>query len=134
MRSRVEEQRRWAGGGCWGDAVLVCMEEMCADGPCMCDAVVCLGGIHHATSLALQVYRGKDGERLSRDAYVAQRDKERNKKKAQYEEQRELAWGGGLKQRQEAEAKAKAMVEEAAKPFARWDMRGAGWGDEFLAG
>lgn len=60
---------------------------------------------------------------MSKEEFEAQKAAAR--KKAEYESERDLAWGGGLKQRQDAEERAREMRAEAAKPFARW----VGWYD-----
>jgi hypothetical protein len=72
-----------------------------------------------------QVYRDKEGRAVSREEFQEQQAKAR--KKAEYEAERDLAWGGGLQQRQEAEARAEEMRREAAKPFARCAMLGCAW-------
>ena len=64
-----------------------------------------------------QVFRDKEGRAVSRDEYLEQQAAA--KKKAQYDSEAQLAWGGGLRQRQQAEERARAMAEEAAKPFVR---------------
>ena len=70
------------------------------------------------------VYRDREtGRQMSKEEIVAEREKEKAKKAAPYEDESQLAWGGGLKQREEARAAAQALAEEAAKPFARW----VGW-------
>ncbi|KFM24635.1 putative serine/threonine-protein kinase GCN2 [Auxenochlorella protothecoides] len=66
---------------------------------------------------AQTVYRDATGTRVTREEFVEGQQKAR--RKAEYEEEGSLAWGGGLKQRQEAEERAQAMREEASKPFAR---------------
>ncbi|KAL6780347.1 hypothetical protein ACKKBF_B13515 [Auxenochlorella protothecoides x Auxenochlorella symbiontica] len=66
---------------------------------------------------AQTVYRDATGTRVTREEFVEGQQKAR--RKAEYEEEGSLAWGGGLKQRQEAEERARAMREEASKPFAR---------------
>lgn len=52
---------------------------------------------------------------MSKDEYVAARDK----KKVEFEEERDLVWGGGLKQRREAQERARALEQERGRPFAR---------------
>lgn len=66
---------------------------------------------------AQTVFRDKEGRRVSKEEYMEQQAAA--KKKAQYDSEAQLEWGGGLKQRAEAAARAAAMAAEAAKPFAR---------------
>ena len=68
---------------------------------------------------AATVYRDKEGRAVSKDEFVEARAAERRAGKAQYDDESQLAWGGGLAQRAEREAAAVRMREEAAKPFAR---------------
>ena len=86
---------------------------------------------------AVTVYRDKTGQKLSKEEYVEAKDAERRAGKAQYDDESQLAWGGGLRQKAEREAAEQRMKEEAAKPFARGydegfdaEQRGrARWGD-----
>lgn len=66
---------------------------------------------------AQTVFRDKEGRRVSKEEYLEQQAAA--KKKAQYDSEAQLEWGGGLKQRVEATERAAAMAAEAAKPFAR---------------
>lgn len=68
---------------------------------------------------AATVFRDREGRAVSREEYLAQKAAEAGKKKAQYDDERSLAWGGGLRQRVEAEERAAAERAEAARPFAR---------------
>jgi pre-mRNA-splicing factor CWC26 len=65
------------------------------------------------------VYRDKSGQKLSKEEFVEARAAERNAGKAQYDDESQLAWGGGLKQKADREAAEQRLREEAAKPFAR---------------
>ena len=65
------------------------------------------------------VYRDKSGQKLSKDEFVEARAAERKAGKAQYDDESQLAWGGGLKQKAEREAAERRLREEASKPFAR---------------
>eukprot|EP00887_Chlorella_sp_A99_P006274 scaffold3.g6274.t1 len=68
---------------------------------------------------AQTVFRDAGGRAVSREEYLEAKAAEKAAKKAQYDDERSLAWGGGLRQRHEAANAARAMAEEAAKPFAR---------------
>jgi pre-mRNA-splicing factor CWC26 len=63
------------------------------------------------------VFRDKEGRRVSKEQYME--EQAAAKKKAQYDSEQQLEWGGGLKQRVEAAERAAAMAAEASKPFAR---------------
>ncbi|PSC69704.1 BUD13-like protein [Micractinium conductrix] len=66
---------------------------------------------------AQTVFRDKEGRRVSKEEYAEQQAAA--KKKAQYDSEAQLEWGGGLAQREAASARAAEMAAEAAKPFAR---------------
>jgi hypothetical protein len=63
------------------------------------------------------VFRDKEGRQVSKEAYLE--EKAAAKKKAQYDSEQQLDWGGGLKQRVDASQRVAEMAAEAAKPFAR---------------
>jgi len=65
------------------------------------------------------VYRDKSGQKLSKEEFVEARAAERKAGKAQYDDESQLAWGGGLKQKKGREEAERRLREEAAKPFAR---------------
>jgi len=65
------------------------------------------------------VYRDKSGQKLSKEEFLEARAAERKAGKAQYDDESQLAWGGGLKQKVEREEAERRLREEAAKPFAR---------------
>jgi pre-mRNA-splicing factor CWC26 len=65
------------------------------------------------------VYRDKSGQKLSKEEFVEARAAERKAGKAQYDDESQLAWGGGLKQKAEREDAERRLREEASKPFAR---------------
>ena len=65
------------------------------------------------------VYRDKSGQRLTRDEFVEARAEERRAGKPQYDDESQLAWGGGLKQKAEREDAERRLREEASRPFAR---------------
>lgn len=67
--------------------------------------------------LLRQVFRDKEGRQVSKEAYLE--EKAAAKKKAQYDSEQQLDWGGGLKQRVDASQRVAEMAAEAAKPFAR---------------
>jgi pre-mRNA-splicing factor CWC26 len=56
---------------------------------------------------------------MTQEEFLESKAAERAKKAAQHEDESQLAWGGGLRQRHEAEQAEREMREEAAKPFAR---------------
>ena len=76
---------------------------------------------------------------MSREEYAEQAAAA--KKKAQYDSEAQLEWGGGLRQRVDAQERAAAMAAEAAKPFARgaddaeldaMHRRRSRWGDPMV--
>ncbi|CAI0395854.1 unnamed protein product [Linum tenue] len=60
------------------------------------------------------VYRGKKGERISKDEYLKSKEKKVEKPKEIH-----IEWGKGLAQKREAEAKLVELELEKEKPFAR---------------
>ncbi|KAJ8755463.1 hypothetical protein K2173_019261 [Erythroxylum novogranatense] len=60
------------------------------------------------------VYRGKKGERISKEEYVKMKQKVEEKPK-----EKKLEWGKGLAQKREAEARLQELELEKEKPFAR---------------
>lgn len=66
---------------------------------------------------AQTVFRDKEGRRVSKEDFAE--EQAAAKKKAQYDSEQQLEWGGGLKQRADAQDAAVAEAAEAAKPFAR---------------
>lgn len=78
---------------------------------------------------------------MSKEEYAEQQAAA--KKKAQYDDESQLEWGGGLKQRADAQERSAAMAAEAAKPFARsaddaeldaMHRRRSRWGDPMVGG
>lgn len=84
-----------------------------------------------------QVYRDSaTGRAVSRDDFVATEAAAR--RKAEYEDEASLAWGGGLRQRREAAEAERRLAAEASRPFARTTddpeldaaaRRASRWGD-----
>lgn len=68
---------------------------------------------------AATVFRDKSGRQVSKDEYLEAKAEERKKNKAQYDDESQLAWGGGLKQQMDREKEEQRMREEAALPFVR---------------
>lgn len=66
---------------------------------------------------AQTVFRDKEGRKVSKEAFLE--EQAAAKKKAQYDDEQQLEWGGGLKQRVDAAERGAAMAAEASKPFAR---------------
>lgn len=86
------------------------------------------------------VYRDKEGKKIDLQLERAERKAEERKKLE--EEERQMAWGKGLVQKREREARALEFAKEAAKPFARYaddsDMNSElmakdRWGDPMAA-
>jgi pre-mRNA-splicing factor CWC26 len=83
------------------------------------------------------VYRSKSGQRVTQSEYVQLQEASKRSKKAKYDEEALLPWGGGLRQREEREEQRRREQEEASRPFARGyderldlEQRGmARWGD-----
>lgn len=69
---------------------------------------------------ATTVYRSKDGHKISREEWAENQQKKRKKRLADYPEQ-ELEWGGGIKQKANAEAEKIELERVAAQPFARYE-------------
>lgn len=69
---------------------------------------------------AQTVFRDREGRRVSKEEYLEQQEAAGKKKKAEFDDERNLAWGGGLAQRVAAEERGREMAAEAAKPFARY--------------
>lgn len=87
----------------------------------------------------LQVFRDKEGRKVSKEAFLE--EQAAAKKKAQYDDEQQLEWGGGLKQRVDAAERGAAMAAEASKPFARsrddaeldaMHRRRSRWGDPMV--
>lgn len=65
------------------------------------------------------VYRSKTGEKVDRETWASEQVKKRRKKASDYPEQ-ELEWGGGVKQKTNADEEKKELERIAAQPFARY--------------
>jgi len=70
---------------------------------------------------AQTVYRSKEGSKITREEWVGQQQKKKNKKLSEYPEQK-LEWGGGLKQQANKEAEMAEIERVAAQPFARYEV------------
>ena len=90
---------------------------------------------------SLQVFRDREGRQVSKEEFLEQQAAA--KKKAQYDSEQQLDWGGGLKQRVDAQERAAATAAEASKPFARsrddaeldsMHRRRSRWGDPMVVG
>jgi pre-mRNA-splicing factor CWC26 len=90
---------------------------------------------------SLQVFRDREGRQVSKEEFLEQQAAA--KKKAQYDSEQQLDWGGGLKQRVDAQERAAATAAEASKPFARsrddaeldsMHRRCSRWGDPMVGG
>ncbi|CAN0872025.1 BUD13 homolog [Linum grandiflorum] len=60
------------------------------------------------------IYRGKKGERISKEEYLKSKEKKVEKPK-----EKKIEWGKGLAQKREVEAKVRELEAEKEKPFAR---------------
>ena len=89
----------------------------------------------------LQVFRDREGRQVSKEEFLE--EQAAAKKKAQYDSEQQLDWGGGLKQRVDAQERVAAMAAEASKPFARsrddaeldsMHRRRSRWGDPMVGG
>jgi len=73
---------------------------------------------------ALTVYRARGGDNagkmISREEFAEQSLKKKKKKMSEYPEQ-ELEWGGGVKQKENAEEQKEELSRIAAQPFARYE-------------
>lgn len=65
------------------------------------------------------VYRSKTGEKVDRETWASEQGKKRRKKASDYPDQ-ELEWGGGVKQKHNAEEEKRELERIAAQPFARY--------------
>ncbi len=65
------------------------------------------------------MYRDAEGRVVDAETAAASSRRGKVKKKAEYEGEKDLAWGGGLAQKRAREEAAARMRAEAAKPFAR---------------
>jgi len=68
---------------------------------------------------AQTVFRDTSGRVVTKEEYLESRAAERKANKAQYDDESQLAWGGGLRQQAERAAVEQRMAEESALPFGR---------------
>jgi pre-mRNA-splicing factor CWC26 len=67
---------------------------------------------------AQTVFRDLSGAQVSREKYLAGKKAQREAAKAKYDDESQLAWGGGLRQRAEAEAEAERVAADSGKLYA----------------
>lgn len=65
------------------------------------------------------MYRDAEGKVVDAETAAAAGRRGKVKKKAEFEGEKDLEWGGGLAQKRAREEAAARMRQEAAKPFAR---------------